>query len=107
MPEQREPDALVRRSSKSKLSLEQAKELDSTLNQEAKKDAALGGILQLGGAPQADHQRELEKRQRQLEYQSFLDKQRAEKGMKGSPNRVKERINSARRLSTQFENLNG
>lgn len=43
MPEQREPDSLVRRSSKSRLSLVQAKELDSTLNQEVKKDAGMAG----------------------------------------------------------------
>ena len=33
----------------------------------------------------------------------FLDKQRAEKEPKGSPNRIKERLNSARKLSTQIE----
>lgn len=30
----------------------------------------------------------------------FLDKQRAEKEMRASPNRIKERINSARKMST-------
>lgn len=104
MPSEPSPNAQLRRSSKSRQSLNQAKELDHAFNLDMKKDPLLhtthgsgGGILQLGGPGQGDQQ---DKRWKQIEYQMFLDKQRAEKEMRTSPNRIKEKINSARKMST-------
>ena len=61
------------RSSKSKLNFESAKEMDQNFNSPQKPPS--GGFLQIGQDNINEKRREIEKKERQAEYQEFLKKQ--------------------------------
>lgn len=62
----------------------------------------------MGGEMELDEKRrELDKRKKQQEYKMFLEKQEQERKTKeASPNRLRERLDSARRMAATEANQN-